>query len=247
MLVEHKLPPEDDFQKQEELPELDDEDLPLPPAAKKIEDLPIPPLPVKDLPLPSLAAEEIEDLPLPPLAKEVAPSPIEDLPLPPAPEERPPDDEHSPDDVQKPLEEARSLLDRGRDVSDDLFKQTYNMPEWKRMLATPERHAQFESKLLAKARSINSRLGTDLPDTALNEVVNRLANSIAAWEHSPERQRERQRKQAAKRRRRNLGRDLQIVRLHESGESQRRIADRFDISRGAVRNVLHRARRDKTG
>ena len=54
------------------------------------------------------------------------------------------------------------------------------------------------------------------------------------------RQRERQRKQAASRCRRNRGRDLQIVRLHESGESLASIAARFGMSRSGVRKVLLR-------
>ena len=114
------------------------------------------------------------------------------------------------------------------------------MPEYRRMLATPKRNAQFESKLLAKAKAINFRLGTNLPDSALRETVRRMANSIAAWEHSPQRQRERQKKQVAARRRKNYSRDLRIVRFYESGESQRSIAARYKISRGAVEHVLLR-------
>lgn len=145
-----------------------------------------------------------------------------------------------PDDVQKPLEEAKDLLSQARLVSDDLFEQARNMPEYRRVLATPERNAQFESKLLAEAKKIDARLGTDLPDNVLVEVVDRMANSIAAWEHSPERQTERQKEQAAGRRRKNRGRDLQVVRAIENGESQRRVAARYDISRGAVEHILMR-------
>ena len=104
MLVVHKLPPDD--QKQEELPELDDEDLPLPPLADK---------------------------------------------------KQPPDDKHSSDDVQRPLEEAWSLIDRGRQVFKALFKEARNMPEYRRVLATRERCMQFERGLLTKAKAINSR------------------------------------------------------------------------------------------
>ena len=201
----------------------------LPPDDEKQEELPE--LDDEDLPLPP---PPVEDLPLPPL-------PVKDLPLPPlADKKQPPDDKHSSDDVQRPLEEAWSLIHRGRQVSDDLFEQARNMPEYRRVLATRERNAQFESKLLDKAKAINSRLGTDLPDNALIEMVRRMANSIAAWEHSPQRQRERQRKQVQKRRRGTLGRDLQIVRYIEDGESQRRVAARYEISRGAVENVLRR-------
>ena len=153
------------------------------------------------------------------------------------------DDEYpepEPDDEQNPLEEAKNLLDRGRQVFKALFKEARNMPEYRRMLATPERNAQFESKLLAKAKKINSRLGTDLPDNALKETVRRMATSIAAWQHSPKRQKERQKKQAAKRRRQNYGRDMQIVYHIGNGESQRCIATRYGLSRGAVEHVLMR-------
>ena len=150
------------------------------------------------------------------------------------------DDEPSPDDVQKPLEEAKDLLARARLVSDPLFKEARNMPEYRRVLATPERNALFESKLLARAKAINSRLRTDLSNDALIEAVERLANRIAAWEHSPKRQQERQKKQVAARRRRNRGRDLQIVHHIENGESQRRVADRLGTTRGVVENVLRR-------
>lgn len=149
------------------------------------------------------------------------------------------DDEHSPD-VQSSLEKAESLVDRARRVSDVLFKEARWMPEYKRVLATRERCAQFEEKLLRTARMIDSRLGTDLPDDVLIEVVERLANRIAAWEHSPERQRERQKKQVAKRRKKNRWRDLQIVRGIENGESQRRVAARLRTTRWVVQHVLER-------
>ena len=116
------------------------------------------------------------------------------------------------------------------------------MPEFKQVLATRERCRQFEDKLLATAQWINSDLNmnTKLPDDVVEDIVIRLAGRIAAWEHSPIRQRERQELQVAARRRRNRGRDLRIVRLYENGESQRRLAARFGISRSAVRNVLRR-------
>ena len=156
---------------------------------------------------------------------------------------RAPDDEHSPD-VRSSLEKAESLVDRARRVSNVLFKEARRMPEYKQVLATRERCMQFEEKLLRTARMIDSRLGTDLPDDVLIEVVERLANRIASWEHSPERQRERQKKQVAKLWEKNRGRDLQIVRGIENGESQRRVAARLDISRGAVQRVLRRPASD---
>ena len=154
------------------------------------------------------------------------------------------DDEHlelaPADDVQKPLEEAEDLVRRARLVSDALFTEARNMPEYKRVLATPVRNAQFKSKLLARAKVINSRLRTGLSNDALTEAVERLANRIAAWEHSPKRQQERQKKQVAARRRRNRGRDLQIVIHIENGESQRRVAARLGTTRWVVQHVLKR-------
>ena len=108
------------------------------------------------------------------------------------------------------------------------------------MLATRERHEQFEAKLLATAQRIDASKNTMLPPDALQLLVTRLAKKVAAWEHSPERQRQRQRKQAQKRRRRNRGRDSQIVYLIESGESQRHVATRLGIKRGTVEYVLRR-------
>ena len=154
------------------------------------------------------------------------------------------DDEHlelaPADDVQKPLEEAEDLVRRARLVSDALFKEARNMPEYKRVLATPVRNAQFKSKLLAKAKAINSRLRTGLSNDALTEAVERLANRIAAWEHSPKRQQERQKKQVAARRKKTYGRDLQIVYHIENGESQRRVAARLGTTRWVVQHVLKR-------
>lgn len=184
----------------------------------------------------------------------VAELPDEDppAPVPVLPDEDPPPkavpvlpDDPVPDaaaanDVQKPLEKAEDLLNRGSQVFKALFKEARNWPEYRRVLATPERNALFESKLLAAAKAIDSRLGTNLPDNVLIEVVERMASSIAAWEHSPKRQRERQRKQAQGRRHKNRGRDLHIVRGIENGESQRRVAARFKLSRGAVEHVLLR-------
>ena len=116
------------------------------------------------------------------------------------------------------------------------------MPEYNRVLGTRERSAQFEAKLLATAKLIDAGLGKDtmLPPDALQLLVTRMANRIAAWEHSPKRQRERQRKQATSRQRGNRGRDLQIVRAIENGDSQRKVAKQWGISRGAVEHVLER-------
>lgn len=138
------------------------------------------------------------------------------------------------------LEEAESKVRRARKVSDALFQEARRMPEYKRVLATHKHCLQFENKLLKQARWINYWLDTRLSDDVLKEVVVRLGGRIASWEHSPTLQRERQKKQVAARRRRNRGRDLQIRRYHENGESQRRIAKRLNISRGAVERVLRR-------
>ena len=144
-------------------------------------------------------------------------------------------------DGQTSLEEAESLVRRARQVSKALFKAAHRMPEYKRALATRERCAQFEAKLLTTARRIDAGIeGTMLPPDVLQDVVTRLAEKVAAWEHSPDRQRQRQKKQVQGRRRKNRGRDLQIVRAVENGESQRRVAARFGITRGTVENVLRR-------
>ena len=144
------------------------------------------------------------------------------------------------DSTQGTLEEAESTVRRARMVSDALFREARRMPEYKQVLATHKHCLQFENKLLKHARWINYRLDTRLSDDVLKEVVVRLGGRIASWEHSPTLQRERQKKQVAARRRRNLGRDLQIRRYREYGESQRRIAKRLNISRGAVERVLRR-------
>ena len=151
-----------------------------------------------------------------------------------------PDEELPPTAVQNSLEEAESLVNRSRLVSNPLFKEARRMPEYGRVLATRERCAQFERKLLRTARMIDSRLGTKLPADTLDKVVERLANRFAAWEHSPRRQKERQRKQALKRRRHNRGRDLRIVRYIEDGEPQRKVADRLGSTRWVVQHVLQR-------
>lgn len=195
----------------------------------------------EQLEIPELTAEEEaaieQDL-------EIAPARVKEEEA--APEQEQPDLGLD-DDGQSSLEIAESIVARARQVSDELFRQARRWPEYKRVLATRERHEQFEKKLLDTARLIDARFGKDtmLPPDALQKVVTRLANRIAAWDHSPERQKERQRKQAAARRQSNRGRDLGIVRAAENGESQRSIAARLGISRSAVRNVLKRDRRDE--
>ena len=151
-----------------------------------------------------------------------------------------PDEELPPPDVQNSLEEAESLVNRSRLVSNPLFKEVRRMPEYGRVLATRERCAQFERKLLRTARMIDSRLGTKLPADTLDKVVERLANRFAAWEHSHDLQKGRQKKQVLKRQRHNRGRDLQIVRYIENGESQRKVADRLGTTRWVVQHVLKR-------
>ena len=138
------------------------------------------------------------------------------------------------------LEYAESTVQRSGALYRSLWAEAKGMTEYRRMLATRERCADFEAKLTRSARFINGRLAPPLPDAVVVKLVARLAGRIATWEHSPIRQRERQAKAAAARRRRNRGRDLQIVRLYESGESQRAIAAQFGVSRGAVRKVLDR-------
>ena len=145
-----------------------------------------------------------------------------------------------PIDVQNSLEEAESLVNRSRLVSNPLFKEARRMPEYGRVLATRERYAQFERKLLRTARMIDSKLGTKLPADTLDKVVERLANRFAAWEHSHDLQKGRQKKQVLKRQRHNRGRDLQIVRYIENGESQRKVADRLGTTRWVVQHVLKR-------
>ena len=149
-------------------------------------------------------------------------------------------EELPPPDVQNSLEEAESLVNRSRLVSNPLFKEVRRMPEYGRVLATRERCAQFERKLLRTARMIDSRLGTKLPADTLDKVVERLANRFAAWEHSHDLQKGRQKKQVLKRQRHNRGRDLQIVRYIENGESQRKVADRLGTTRWVVQHVLKR-------
>ena len=114
------------------------------------------------------------------------------------------------------------------------------MPEYGRVLATPERNAQFERKLLRRARMIDSRWAPNFLPTRWTKVVERLANRFAAWEHSPDLQKGRQKKQVLKRQRHNRGRDLQIVRYIENGESQRKVADRLGTTRWVVQHVLKR-------
>ena len=152
----------------------------------------------------------------------------------------PPDQELPPDAAWHSLQDAEDLVHRARMLSDAVFKAARRWPEYKRVLATRERCQQFEDTLQFEAFLIDGRLNTRLPNNVLDVVVVRLANRIAAWEHSPKRQRVRQKLQVTARRRRNRGRDLQIVRYYENGESQRKVAARFGISRNAVRNVLRR-------
>ena len=138
------------------------------------------------------------------------------------------------------LAEAESIVERARTVSTALFQAARHLPEYKRALRTRERWLQFEGKLLETAKWINRRLGTELSDDVLKEVVVRLAGRIASWEHSSERQRERQKKQVASRRRKNRSRDLRIVRHIENGESQRKVAARVGTTRWVVQHVLER-------
>lgn len=141
---------------------------------------------------------------------------------------------------QDMLGKSESIVHRSRRLSEALFREAQRMPQYRRVLATRERCLQFEAKLKEKATWLNNTLDTKLPDDVVGTVVIRLSRRLAAWEHSPILQRERQKKQVAKRQRRNRGRDLQIVRFYENGESQRRIAMRFRVSRGAVEHVLQR-------
>ena len=125
-------------------------------------------------------------------------------------------------------------------LSAQLFRETKRDVAYRRMLASAERCADFEARLLVHAKRINAGLDEPLPIEVLQTVILRLAGRIATWEHSPLRQRERQGKQAAARRRRNRGRDAQIAYLHWAGESLRAIARQYDMSVGGVRNVLAR-------
>ena len=239
-----EIVPDDDYVEQEELPDddkprkvgllqFDDE----PVAAGAVEELPDDP-DEEDQPQEHVGLQFDDEPPKAKLQFEFDDEPANY----PEQEELPddPDEELPPTAVQNSLEEAESLVNRSRLVSNPLFKEARRMPEYGRVLATRERCAQFERKLLRTARMIDSRLGTKLPADTLDKVVERLANRFAAWEHSPRRQKERQRKQALKRRRHNRGRDLRIVRYIEDGEPQRKVADRLGSTRWVVQHVLQR-------
>jgi DNA-binding NarL/FixJ family response regulator len=184
--------------------------------------------------------DEIELLP----AEEIDPE-LDEIELLPAADEDADQAASTPDDEQNSLEEAESLVARSRKVSEALFKEARRMPEYNRVLATRKRSAQFEAKLLATAKRIDARLGTMLPPDALQYLVTRLANRVGSWEHSPERQKVRQRKQVAARRKKTLGRDLQIVRAIENGDSVRKVAKRFNVSKSQVNRIMQRFRNDR--
>ena len=109
----------------------------------------------------------------------------------------------------------QTTVRRARALSDRLFREAKRFPEYKQALATKESHDAFNVRLHRISSYINAASSEPLPDGQLREVVRRIANRVATWEHSPEKQRARQAKQAASRRRKNRGRDLQILRLSE--------------------------------
>lgn len=138
------------------------------------------------------------------------------------------------------LADAESVVVRSRKLYKLLFREAKRMAEYRRMQASRERCVEFEAKLLRSARMLNGRLENPLPDRMVATVTGRVAGTIARWEHSPIRQRERGKRSGEKRRRRNRGRDGQIVYLRSCGESLRSIADRVGASVGSVRHVLKR-------
>ena len=87
------------------------------------------------------------------------------------------------------LEYAESTVQRSGALYRSLWAEAKGMTEYRRMLATRERCADFEAKLTRSARFINGRLAPPLPDAVVVKLVARLAGRIATWEHSPIRQR----------------------------------------------------------
>lgn len=148
-----------------------------------------------------------------------------------------PGDDAQPDDE---LATAESVVERARLLYTLLYREAKRMTEYKRMLATRERCAAFEAKLNREAAMLNHRFAVPLPDRIVTTVAGRVAGTIARFQHHPMLQRERQRKQVVARGRKNRGRDQLIVRLHESGDSNRAIATQVGMSKDGVRKVLLR-------
>lgn len=137
-----------------------------------------------------------------------------------------------------PAAEARVAC--AKELRRRIFKEAKRMAEYKRVLRDKSRVEEFRAALREKARRINRTLKPPLNNADVVTVTDQLVDRVAKWEHSSRLQRARQAKQAAARRKKNRGRDLQIVLKYQNGMSQRAIAESFGISRGAVRNILER-------
>ena len=149
----------------------------------------------------------------------------------------------SPDPEHIELGAAKSVVARAKVLSGRVFKEAKRLPPYKGQLATRERLAEFAEQVLEVAILENKKLSKPLEAPQVREVATGVCAAVARYEHSRERQQMRQALQVAARRKKNRGRDLQIVRMRENGLSLRAISENVGASVGAVRKVLDRARR----
>ena len=138
------------------------------------------------------------------------------------------------------LTSAKNRVKRSKELWKRLHREAKRMPQYKLVLATRERVAEYRAALLEKAHFINRKLDHPLRDADVEAVTDDVIDRVAIWDHSPERQRQRQEKQAAKRRRKNRARDSRIRRFAENGMSPAKIAKTEGLSRSGVRHVLKR-------
>ena len=117
-------------------------------------------------------------------------------------------------------------------------------PEYWLVLGDQSQVGRFRAKLMLQALFINHTLQPPLQDADVRDVVDRLVETVAKWKHDSEHQRARQKKQAASRRKKTRGRDLQIIRHHQNGMSQRDIARKMNISRAVGRRAIDLAQVD---
>ena len=132
------------------------------------------------------------------------------------------------------------LVDHGQD---ELYRMVYEMaqagPEWSRFLSRKEADL-WAAQLHGVARAFNKLHALGLTEDKVKEVAWYIAYRYAGFSHQPAAQRRRGQASGAARRARTKERDRQIVALYRLGESQRSLADRFGISRRAVRHVIDR-------
>ena len=133
-----------------------------------------------------------------------------------------------------------SEQDRRQELFELLVDYAKATPEWSRTLTDPETD-RWEGQIKGYGDRVNELTACPFTDATTTELAAAIARGCGKFSHLPSQQRMRAYKAAAKKRKKHAKRNEAIRREHAAGTSQRKLADRYGLSRGGVAHILQGA------